>query len=71
MFNWVIAGFVLQFISSVITVVAFTVIKFNDLRHLEKYVNELKSEVKEMGDKLDTIISIQSAQQAICNERHK
>lgn len=54
MFDWKIAIFCLQTISTVVILSAFINIKFNDLKHLGKDVKEIKETVNRIGLKSDT-----------------
>ena len=78
MFDWKIAIFALQFISTIVTVSVFCIIKFNDLRHLKIDVDEFKEDLKENSKKFDKIndqlTGIEKAiikQKTLCSERHK
>lgn len=53
MFDWKIAIFCLQTISTVVILSAFINIKFNDLKHLGKDVKEIKETVNRIGLKSD------------------
>ena len=54
-FDWKLGIFILQFLSIGVSLTTFFIIKFNDFRHLEKYVNEMKENQKEIYKTLDCL----------------
>lgn len=81
-FDWKIAIFALQLISTILTLGAFAVIKFNDFRHLsirfdkfEKDSNdkhaENKTELKNVHRELVKIGKAIVRREAICEINHK
>lgn len=70
MFDWKLGLFILQGITLIISTAGFILVKFNDLRHLSIDLNEIKEKLNDVGKEVNKIKEKQSAQIAICDERH-
>ena len=71
MFDWKIAIFALQFISTMVTIFIFCVIKFNDLKHLGINMDKLTKNMKKVFSRLNKIEKAITRRDAVCAERHK
>lgn len=53
--DWKVYLFLMQVVTTIVTVVSFLTIKFNDLRHLGKDVSEIQTELKAINRKVNHI----------------
>jgi len=70
MFDWKIGLFILQIITAMISLTGFLVIRFNDLHHLSLDMKATKQKLNEIEKDINAIKEKQSAQLAVCDERH-
>ena len=80
--DWRIWALVASLIKDFVLVVGIVLVKFNDLKHLDKDVKTIQKNDKEtrevLGKKIDTVLEkitdlekAQTAMKAVCDERHK
>ncbi len=70
MLDWKIVALGLQFILTLFTAFGILVIKLNDIKHISKYVEEIKKTDKSI---LKSIVKIEKdiiKRSVICEERH-
>lgn len=70
MFDWKLAIFALQFISTMVTIAIFCIIKFNDLKHLTIDTERISKNVDKIFRRLGKIEKDIVERKAVCNERH-
>jgi len=69
--DWKIILFISQFVVLGGNIATFMIIKFNDLRHLSKAVNELTVEMKSFKKEFKKVSDRVIAMKATCKETHK
>jgi len=68
--DWKLSIFLLQIFILIINAIIFLVIKLNDLKHLNKSVNNIEKKLDKVFRRLGKIEKKQIARDAICEERH-
>ena len=68
--DWRFWLFTVSIIKDFVLVLGVVLIKFNDMKHLERNVNEIKLNLDKVKEKLENVEKLQSAQIAVCDERH-
>lgn len=68
--DWRFWLFTVSIVKDFVLVLGIILVKFNDLRHLDKDVSEIKESLDKIDNRLGNMEKQQSAQQAVCNERH-
>ena len=68
--DWKLGIFALQFISTIVTIAIFCIIKFNDLKHLTIDTNRIAKNVDKIFRRLGRIEKDIVERKAVCNERH-
>ena len=69
-FDWKLAIFALQFITSIVTIGIFCILKFNDLKHLTMNVSEISKNMDKVFRRLGKIEKDIVKREAVCSERH-
>lgn len=69
-FDWRLAIFALQFVSTMVTIAIFLIIKFNDLKHLTINVGKISKNIDKIFCKFDKVEKAIIKRDAICEERH-
>ena len=69
-FDWRLGIFLLQFVSTIVTVAIFCMIKFNDLKHLTIDVNRISKNIDKIFRRIGKVEKAIVRRDAICEERH-
>lgn len=71
MFDWKLAIFALQLVSTLITIGIFCIIKFNDLKHLSIDMKSYSNQLNRIFRRLGRVEHAITKRDAICELQHK
>ena len=68
--DWKVGIFLLQAISTIVTISIFCMVKFNDLKHLTTEVSKISKSIDKIFRRLGRVEKNITKREAICEERH-